>query len=174
MSAAPALGKTVEETQSLHAPAELNDEREPAEALGQAVRNLFELLARPDPKYEPFVHFSDKTRLVFVLTQPGGLADTRVNDGRSAQRSLAAIFGPESGASYSFGLPEVEIDGAFGRVRVAIIIDENSRSPECGFAYVDAVLARPGDWARYSRQGFWQFTQITLSFEKVSLKKCPR
>lgn len=143
----------------------------PEERLELAVHNLFDLLAKPDPLYEPFVRFTEKTRLWFVLTSGGGLADAEMSEGKAARVVLAALFGPEAGISSSFATPEVVVDRAFGRAKLAIAVREGAKPPECGTAYIDAVLVPPGPWAKAPDQGVWQFTQITLSFEK--LRKCP-
>ncbi|HET6526287.1 hypothetical protein [Sphingopyxis sp.] len=162
---APAVAQT-----PINVPSAKLPERSPEERLEQGVRNLFELLAEPDPRYQTFVHFTDKTRLWFVMTS-GGLADAELTDGQVARDILAAMFGPESGITPSFGAPDVTIDGAFGRATLPITVHEGTKPPECGTAYVDAVLEPPGPWAKTLEQGLWRFTQITLSFEKF--RKCP-
>lgn len=172
--AAPAFGQAQQETPAWSLPPRIHGEWSPSQKLEVAVHNLFELLAEPDPKYEPFVRFSHQTRLVFVVTRPGGLATVKMFEGEAARRFLEKMFGPDSGLSYTFGSPEVELDGAFGRARMAFVARDGAKPPECGFAYIDAVLTPPGDWARFSKQGHWLFTQITLSFESISLKPCPR
>lgn len=171
-AAAPAFGKISQERPALRVPP-VEEERSPSEKLELAIGNLFELLAHPDPRYQPFVHFTERTRLFFVVTQPGGLAETKMFEGEPARRSLTAMFGPKPDISFSFGQPEVDVDGAFGRARLRIMVKGGAKSPDCGFAYVDAVLAPPGKWARAATQGQWQFTQVTVSFEKISLKPCP-
>lgn len=173
-AAAPVFGQAQEATPSWQPPPRIYGEWSPSQKLEVGVHNLFELLAEPNPKYEPFVRFSYQTRVVFVVTRPGGLAQVRMFEGEAARRFLEKFFGPDSGLSYTFGSPEVALDGAFGRARLAFVTREEAKPPQCGFAYIDAALTPPGKWARFSNQGHWRFTQITVSFESSSLEPCPR
>ncbi|WP_447762602.1 hypothetical protein [Sphingopyxis panaciterrae] len=165
LAPAPAFAQT-----PVKVPAPEAIDRNPEEQLVLAARNLFDLIATPDPRYESFVHFTDKTRVWLVLSR-GGLADAEMVEGQAARDFLTAMFGSEAGISPSFTPPQVKIDGTFGRAIVAIKVQEKTKAPECGTAYIDAVFVAPSDWAKVPSQGIWRFTQITLNFEKFG--QCP-
>lgn len=146
--------------------------RTPQEEFELAARNLFELVARPDSKYNPFVHFSERTRVLFVYTGSNGLARSRQAQGEGARQMMRDLLGPQLRTDFRFGTPEVRLDGAFGRARLAITGNPGGEQTLCGFAYFDAMLVAPGSWARSSSQGMWEITQITIAFEKYG--KCPK
>jgi len=156
---------------TLPAAAPPGSDRSPEEQFGLDVRNLFELVARPDPRYDAFVSFDDRSRVIILRTRGGGLARVVEAAGDQGSRALTETFGPQSGVSFAFGVPELQMDGAFGRAKMAITITETGKRPQCASAYIDGILLSPGKWAKYARQGIWRFSQIVITSHFDG--KCP-
>jgi hypothetical protein len=129
-------------------------ERSPAEQLELNVKNLFELIAKPDPRLATFVHISNKTSVIVSKTKIDGNGDVAIYQGKKLTKALLTkLFTPEKGVKFIWGRQEIKIDGTFGRVRQEISIIEGERPPQRNIIYLDAFRERPG---------WWTFSQIVV------------
>jgi hypothetical protein len=132
-------------------------ERSPAEQLELGIHNLFELIAKPDPRYATFVSISSKTRVIAIETKIDGKGNTMVIDSKPlVAELLTKLFTPQDGVQFSWSKPQTMIDGAFGRVLIELTITEEKRRPEKHRIYFDAV--------REKKSGSWTFTQIVITW----------
>jgi hypothetical protein len=110
------------------------------EQLERTIRNMIELIARPDPRYATFVSISSKTRVIAIETKIDGKGNTMMIDSKPlVAELLTKLFTPQDGVQFSWGKPQTMIDGAFGRVLIELTITEEKRRPEKHRIYFDAV-----------------------------------
>lgn len=107
------------------------------EQLALQVRNLLDLIARPDPHYATFASLAPGVRLWLI-----GQRKTRMVEGPAVQDALKAIFQQDDDHWLAHGTPDVQIDGSFGRFTVVVSGRERGRSISgCLVLYGDAIQA---------------------------------
>lgn len=118
--------------------------------LAQQVRNLLELIARPDPRYATFTSLAPGARLWVI-----GQGKDHMVEGAAVQDGLKAIFGqPDDDHTLTIGTPDVRIDGRFGRFAVVIAGRERGRPVGgCLVLYGDAILSGQA----------WSFVHLTIT-----------
>jgi hypothetical protein len=129
-------------------------ERSPEEMLAISVRNLFELIVKPDPRYAALVRINSRTRLLVVKTDVGGSATVSGEFQGKEQIELAltkAFAATPDEAVFEFGEPKITIDGAYGRAVMRVAIRPALGSPESFKIYVDALQDEQRQWGTFTQ-----------------------
>lgn len=117
--------------------------------LAGQVTDMLDKIARHYPNDAPFASLAPDVRLWLI-----GQGKDRMLEGATVQDALTTIFSnPDDEHHLVHGTPDVQIDGNFGRFKIAVDSRERGRPTGCLALYGDAILTG----------NRWSFVHLTVT-----------